>query len=79
MRRANALSRGEISAYHYFRDFVYCDSGMIPWPLIWEPVTISGKSLGSLLRECRTHFPSIGEPNFNVKDSAACLMKAEEL
>ena len=79
MRQAKALYRGEISAHHYFRDFVYCDSGMIHWLLIWEPVKISFKSVGSLLRDCRTRFPAVGELNFTVKDVAAYLMKAEEL
>lgn len=79
MRQAKALYGGEMSAHHYFRDFAYCDSGMIPWLLIWELVSTSGKSLGSLLRECRARFPSSGELNFIVKDAAACLRRAEEI
>ena len=42
----HALYGGEMSAHHYFRDFAYCDSGMIPWLLIWELISTSGKSLG---------------------------------
>ena len=30
MRKENAIYGGEMSAHHYFRDFAYCDSGMIP-------------------------------------------------
>ncbi|MBN1142473.1 MAG: phosphomannomutase, partial [Deltaproteobacteria bacterium] len=31
MRAEDAVYGGEMSAHHYFRDFAYCDSGMIPW------------------------------------------------
>ncbi len=45
MRKENAVYGGEMSAHHYFRDFAYCDSGMIPWLLVAELVTLSGKPL----------------------------------
>ena len=77
MRQTQALYGGEMSAHHYFRDFAYCDSGMIPWLLIWELISTSGKSLGQLLQYCRARFPSSGEMNFTVSDAAACLEKAE--
>jgi len=62
-----------MSAHHYFRDFAYCDSGMIPWLLIWELISKTGKSLGALLTECRENFPSSGEQNFKVSDATGCL------
>ena len=77
MRESEAVYGGEMSAHHYFRDFAYCDSGMIPWLLIWELISTSGKSLGALLSECRATFPSSGERNFRVKDPGACLKVAE--
>ena len=77
MREYGAIYGGEMSAHHYFRDFAYCDSGMIPWLLVWELISISGKSLGRLLNECRASFPSSGERNFRVRDPAACLKAAE--
>ena len=73
MRQNDAIYGGEMSAHHYFRDFAYCDSGMIPWLLIWELVSKTGKSLGALLAECRETFPSSGEQNFKVSDAALCL------
>ena len=36
MRKVDAVYGGEISAHHYFRDFAHCDSGMIPWLILWE-------------------------------------------
>ena len=77
MRGSNALYGGEMSAHHYFRDFAYCDSGMIPWLLIWELISTRGKSLGHLLQDCRARFPSSGEMNFTVADAGACLESAE--
>ena len=73
MREADAIYGGEMSAHHYFRDFAFCDSGMIPWLVIWELVSKSGKTLGELLQECRAAFPSSGERNFTVSDAGACL------
>ena len=77
MRESGAIYGGEMSAHHYFRDFAYCDSGMIPWLLVWELISTSGVSLGRLLNECRASFPTSGERNFRVKDSTACLKAAE--
>jgi phosphomannomutase len=58
-----------MSAHHYFRDFAYCDSGMIPWLLVAELVSTSGKSLGSWVESSFQNFPSSGEINFNVRDA----------
>jgi phosphomannomutase len=79
MREVNALYGGEMSAHHYFRDFAYCDSGMIPWLLIWELLSTSQKSLRALLEDARARFPSSGEINFIVEDAGACLARAEEV
>ena len=79
MRDVNAIYGGEMSAHHYFRDFAYCDSGMIPWLLIWELLSTSGKSLRTLLENARTRFPSSGEMNFTVLEAGACLTRAEEV
>ena len=53
-RRCGRMKRsygGEMSAHHYFRDFAYCDSGMIPWLLMAELISTSGKSLGELVAD----------------------------
>ena len=59
MRDAEAVYGGEMSAHHYFRDFCYCDSGMIPWLLIAELVSRAGP-LAGLVAERRAAFPSSG-------------------
>lgn len=68
MRKHKAVYGGELSAHHYFRDFSYCDSGMIPWLLILEKISKSGRSLSALLDQMRISFQSSGEINFTVKN-----------
>ena len=68
MRAHEAVYGGEMSAHHYFRDFAYCDSGMIPWLLMAELISKSGKSLGDLVADRFKKFPSSGEQNFTVSD-----------
>ena len=69
MRRHEAIYGGEMSAHHYFRDFAYCDSGMIPWLLIAELISVKGQSLGDLVKDRFLAFPSSGEMYFKVKDA----------
>ena len=73
MRAHRAIYGGEMSAHHYFRDFAYCDSGMIPWLLMAELVSKSGRSLGDWVRDRFTEFPSSGETNFRVEDAGAAI------
>ena len=68
MRSEEAVYGGEMSAHHYFRGFAYCDSGMIPWVLVAELVSRSGRSLGDWVRDRFAAFPSSGEINFGVDD-----------
>ena len=69
MRESDAIYGGEISAHHYFRDFAFCGSGMIPWLLIVELISTSGKSLGALMEHRSKCFSSSGEHNFKVSDA----------
>ncbi|NYZ62275.1 phosphomannomutase [Luteimonas deserti] len=73
MRAEDAVYGGEMSAHHYFREFAYADSGMIPWLLIAELVSTSGRSLGDLVAERVAKFPCSGEINFRVADAAAAV------
>ena len=66
MREHNAVYGGEMSAHHYFRDFNYCDSGMIPWLLVIELLAKTGKSLSQLVDEMIEGFPISGEINFKL-------------
>ena len=77
MRKHKAIYGGEISAHHYFRDFCYCDSGMIPWLLIAEKICSSGKSLSVLIKERQKLFPSSGEINFELQKPMEKIKKVE--
>jgi len=67
MRLEDAVYGGEMSAHHYFRDFAYCDSGMIPWLLIAELICRTGRSLAELVDERMAAFPCSGEINYRVQ------------
>lgn len=75
MRAHNAAYGGEMSAHHYFRDFMCCDSGMIPWLVVAELMGRSGQSLSQLLAARRAAFPSSGEVNFTVADAKKIIAK----
>jgi phosphomannomutase len=77
MRREDAAYGGEMSGHHYFRDFAYCDSGMIPWLLVAELMGRSGKSLAQLVNEAVRRFPVSGEINRHVADPDAALAALE--
>lgn len=63
MRVEDAIYGGEMSAHHYFRDFAYCDSGMIPWLLVTELMCLRQKSLSNLIAERKAAYPISGEIN----------------
>lgn len=78
MRQNEVLYGGEMSAHHYFRDFSYCDSGMIPWLLVAELMCRSGKKLSELVGARVDMFPCSGEINRKVEDSPVILKALEE-
>jgi len=78
MREVDAVYGGEMSAHHYFRDFSYADSGMIPWLLVAELISVSGKSLSELVGERMAMYPASGEINRKVQDAGATLQKLHD-
>jgi len=79
MRTEDAVYGGEMSAHHYFRDFAYCDSGMIPWLLVAEMICKTGKPLSALVAERMAAFPASGEINRTVQDAGALIKKVEAI
>ncbi len=69
MRAEDAIYGGEMSAHHYFCDFSYCDSGMIPWLLITNLISTTGSSLAEMVEDRMQAFPCSGEINFKVADA----------
>ena len=78
MRLEDAIYGGEMSAHHYFRDFSYCDSGMIPWLLVVALISKSGKSLSQLVDERMQRFPASGEINRTIENPAAAIEKVKQ-
>ncbi len=78
MRAENAIYGGELSSHHYFRDFSYCDSGMIPWLLVLELLSqADGKTMSELMQERMKRYPCSGEINSKVKDVDEVLARIE--
>ncbi len=77
MRERDAIYGGELSAHHYFREFSYCDSGMIPWLLICQLMSQSGKSLNDLVGERVAAYPCSDEINFRVANTEAVIGKIQ--
>lgn len=73
MRLEDAIYGGEMSAHHYFREFAYCDSGMIPWLLVTALMSDTGKTLAELVDERIDAYPCSGELNFKVEDVKSTL------
>ncbi len=78
MREVDAVYGGEMSAHHYFRKFSYADSGMIPWLLVTELMSKTGKPLSELVGERIAKYPASGEINREVPDQALAIRKLRE-
>ncbi|MCD6292921.1 MAG: phosphomannomutase [Deltaproteobacteria bacterium] len=78
MRELDDLYGGEMSAHHYFKNFSYCDSGMIPWLLVLELISKSGRPLSELVDERIRRFPVSGEINLRLDDPQAAIEMIEK-
>ncbi len=75
MRLEDAIYGGEMSAHHYFRDFAYCDSGMIPWLLVAELLCVKKTSLNALVADRMAAFPASGEINNKLDNAKLAIDK----
>ena len=78
MRNEDAAYGGEMSAHHFFREFSYCDSGMIPWLLVLQMIGKTGLPLSRLVGDCIDRFPASGEINRRVADPKAAIAEIEK-
>jgi phosphomannomutase len=78
MRAEDAVYGGEMSAHHYFRDFAYCDSGMLPWILVLQEICRTGKPLSELVGQMQKEFPASGEINRRVENPVAVIAKISD-
>ncbi len=73
MHRVDGVYGGEMSAHHYFKDFGFCDSGMIPWLLVTEMLATTGQTLASMVNERIAAYPCSGELNYTVHNVPAAI------
>ncbi|NMP27999.1 phosphomannomutase CpsG [Rahnella sp. SAP-1] len=73
MRAEDAIYGGEMSAHHYFRSFAYCDSGMIPWLLVAELLSIKNLKLSEAVDSRIKLYPSSGELNMTLADPQTAI------
>lgn len=78
MRKEGAIYGGEMSAHHYFRDFSWCDSGMIPWLLVIELLCNSNKKLSEMLDSCISAWPTSGEINSKLDNPEIAISRVEK-
>ncbi|HBS5720127.1 O9 family phosphomannomutase RfbK [Klebsiella aerogenes] len=78
MRQEDAIYGGEMSAHHYFRDFAYCDSGMIPWLLVAELLCLKNTSLKALVADRQAAFPASGEINRKLRNAPEAIALIRE-
>ncbi|EOD81587.1 Phosphomannomutase [Grimontia indica] len=78
MRKEDAIYGGEMSAHHYFRDFAYCDSGMIPWLLVTELLSTKNMSLSDMVKERIAAYPSSGEINSKLEDPQSAIERVRQ-
>ncbi|HEM8819864.1 TPA: phosphomannomutase CpsG [Raoultella planticola] len=78
MRLEDAIYGGEMSAHHYFRDFAYCDSGMIPWLLVAELICNKNQSLSDLVGDRMKAYPASGEINSSLSDPKTAIERVLE-
>ncbi len=78
MRLEDAIYGGEMSAHHYFRNFAYCDSGMIPWLLVTELLGQTGKQLSQLVEERMAAYPCSGEINNRIENAKQKMAEIEQ-
>ncbi|WP_375752287.1 phosphomannomutase CpsG [Vibrio sp. HN007] len=77
MRQEDAIYGGEMSAHHYFRDFAYCDSGMIPWLLVAELLSVKGLSLSEAVNERINAYPVSGEINSKLENPSLSIERVK--
>lgn len=78
MRKEDAVYGGEMSAHHYFKDFAYCDSGMIPWLLVSELLCVKGRTLSSMVEDRIAAYPSSGEINSKLRDPKSAIERVKQ-
>ncbi|MBI3305811.1 phosphomannomutase/phosphoglucomutase [Candidatus Nomurabacteria bacterium] len=66
MRKEDATFGGEMSGHYYFKNYFYCDNGLIPFLVLLQIISESGKKVSELFDEYFEKYPISGEMNFDL-------------
>lgn len=78
MREVDGAYGGEMSAHHYFKEFSYCDSGMIPWLQVVEAMSDENRPLSQMVGERIARYPVSGEVNLTLSKPLVALERLRE-
>jgi phosphomannomutase len=78
MRQEDALFAGENSGHFYFKDFYYCDNGMLPFLLMLSYISENGIKLSEIVQPFMEKYPTSGEINFKVPETKKVLDEIRE-
>jgi phosphomannomutase len=78
IRKEQAVFAGEVSGHYYFKDFYWCDTGIVPALVLLELISKSGKQLSELLAPYRERYFISGEINSTVGDVPLKLQELKE-
>jgi phosphomannomutase len=78
MRKEAAAFGGEVSGHYYFREFSQADTGVVPFLLMLELISKSGRKLSEILKPYRDEYFITGEINTPVADVALKLQELKE-
>jgi phosphomannomutase len=73
MRQEDSPFAGESSGHYYFRDSFSADNGIVPFLMILEMVSRTGKTLGELVKPLMDEYKVSGEINFTVENPKKVL------
>jgi len=78
MRKENAIFAGEMSAHYYFRENFYADNGVIPFLLILEHLSRSGRPFSEIMQPYTEGHYMSGELNYHVADVQGTINAVKE-
>jgi phosphomannomutase len=78
MIKEDAVFGGEVSGHFFFKDFFYLDNGIIPFLLILEILSTSGKKLSEIYQPLFDKYFAIEEENLEVSDVPKVLQAIKE-
>lgn len=67
MRKEDAVFAGEASGHFYFKDFFYADNGLIPFLVMLQVISESGKKVSELFDAYFRKHPVSGEINLKLR------------